>query len=281
MASKGALNALTVGLARALGPQIRVNAIAPGLVETPWLQQGLGAERYAAVIRHLRTHPDDYRGALLRTEPRWRALQVFAYQSWLWNEGVKQYLRDVVGVARLVSIRYQAGTLLFPRELDRELVLALREKTFPLLAPATRFSDPRIERAALSVLEREGQALADLRVKDTPRIHFDAEERPLLVHPGKLVVGEARQDELNRGRLRVNLAFTLPPGAYATLVVKRLFHWTLVPGARAAEKKAARPSRPPEPSPEERILERRRTGFLAAKRARRDARRRKTGPPGA
>jgi NAD(P)-dependent dehydrogenase (short-subunit alcohol dehydrogenase family) len=50
MASKGALNALTVGLARALGPAVRVNAIAPGLVETPWLQQGLGAERYAASV---------------------------------------------------------------------------------------------------------------------------------------------------------------------------------------------------------------------------------------
>ena len=50
MASKGALNALTAGLARALGPEIRVNAIAPGLVETPWLQQGLGAERYAASV---------------------------------------------------------------------------------------------------------------------------------------------------------------------------------------------------------------------------------------
>ncbi|MBI5257213.1 MAG: SDR family oxidoreductase [Burkholderiales bacterium] len=51
MASKGGLNAMTVGLARALGPEIRVNAIAPGLVETPWLQQGLGAERYAASVQ--------------------------------------------------------------------------------------------------------------------------------------------------------------------------------------------------------------------------------------
>lgn len=50
MASKGALNAMTVGLARALGPGIRVNAIAPGLVETPWLQNGMGAERYAASV---------------------------------------------------------------------------------------------------------------------------------------------------------------------------------------------------------------------------------------
>jgi NAD(P)-dependent dehydrogenase (short-subunit alcohol dehydrogenase family) len=51
MASKGALNAMTIGLARALGPEIRVNAIAPGLVETPWLQQGLGAERYAQAVQ--------------------------------------------------------------------------------------------------------------------------------------------------------------------------------------------------------------------------------------
>ena len=43
MASKGALNAMTVGLARALAPHIRVNAVAPGLVETPWLKDGLGA----------------------------------------------------------------------------------------------------------------------------------------------------------------------------------------------------------------------------------------------
>lgn len=50
MASKGALNAMTVGLARALGPAVRVNAVAPGLVETPWLQNGLGAERYAASV---------------------------------------------------------------------------------------------------------------------------------------------------------------------------------------------------------------------------------------
>src|SRR5574338_112409 len=77
-----------------------------------------GAERYQAVVKWLRAHPTDHRGALLRTEPRWRALQVFAYQSWLWNEGVKQYLRAVVGIQRLVSLRYQAGTLLFPRELD-------------------------------------------------------------------------------------------------------------------------------------------------------------------
>jgi 3-oxoacyl-[acyl-carrier protein] reductase len=48
MASKGALNAMTFGLARALGPAIRVNAVGPGIVETNWLEKGIGLERYEA-----------------------------------------------------------------------------------------------------------------------------------------------------------------------------------------------------------------------------------------
>jgi len=226
-----------------------------------------GAERYAPVVRWLREHPKDFRGAILRTEPRWRGLQVFAYQSWLWNEGVKRYLRDVVGIGRLVAIRYQAGTLLFPRELDAGLTRALRDLTFPLLAPATRFADPALERAALSVLGREDMALGDLAVPGTPEIHFEPEERPVLVFPGRLTLGEARPDELNRGRWRVNVAFTLPPGAYATLVVKRLFHWTLEP--TRARPRPAPPAREP---PRDLHAERRKTGFLAKQRARKAAR---------
>jgi len=235
-----------------------------------------GAERYQAVVRHLRSHPHDFRGALLRTEPRWRALQVFAYQSWLWNEGVKAYLREVVGIARLTSIRYQAGTLLFPRELDAARTRALEGRTFPLLAPSSRFTDPLVERAALSVLGREDMGLADLAVPGTPEIHFDPEERALLVHPGRLAVGEAIEDELNRGRLRVNVAFTLAPGAYATLVVKRLFHWTLEPEpgrkrgparpARAPPAPAALPTAATAPAPQ---------GFLARRRAEKEARARR------
>jgi tRNA pseudouridine13 synthase len=225
-----------------------------------------GAERYAPIIRWLRLHPEDHLGAFLRTEPRWRALQLFAYQSWLWNEGVKQYLRALVGVSRLLTIHYQAGTLLFPRSLDAETARLLEGRTFPLLAPDSSITDPIVRRAALSVLEREEMTLESLRIPGADqKIHFDHEERPLLVHPGKLVVSEPRPDELNRDRLRVNVAFTLPPGAYATLVVKRLFSWTLEPKPRGAQPK------PAPPVPVDLHEQRRQSGFLARKRAQKAA----------
>jgi 3-oxoacyl-[acyl-carrier protein] reductase len=48
IASKGAMNSLSMVLARILGPEIRVNVVAPGFVDGDWLREGLGEERFTA-----------------------------------------------------------------------------------------------------------------------------------------------------------------------------------------------------------------------------------------
>lgn len=48
-ASKAALNTLTLTLARTLAPEIRVNCICPGLVDSRWNRSHLGDEKYETV----------------------------------------------------------------------------------------------------------------------------------------------------------------------------------------------------------------------------------------
>jgi len=184
--------------------------------------------RYRNVLLHLREHPDDWAGAFLQIEPRYRALLIFEYQSWLWNEGVRRLLQGFLPDEDMVSLRYQAGRLLFPREVPGEVLRDLRDRTFPLLAPDSEFTDERTRQAVEATLAREHIRLSDLELPDLPGMFFKHEERPVLIYPGKLVVSEPRRDEMNSGRLKVNVAFTLPPGAYATLVTKRLFWFAML-----------------------------------------------------
>ncbi|MEJ8838213.1 SDR family NAD(P)-dependent oxidoreductase [Ramlibacter sp. AN1133] len=46
IASKGAMNAMTLHLARNLAPEIRVNAVCPGLITSRWFVDGIGQEGF-------------------------------------------------------------------------------------------------------------------------------------------------------------------------------------------------------------------------------------------
>ncbi|HEX7383708.1 MAG TPA: SDR family NAD(P)-dependent oxidoreductase [Burkholderiaceae bacterium] len=48
-ASKGAVNSMTLFFARALAPEVRVNAVCPGLITTRWFVDGLGREAYERI----------------------------------------------------------------------------------------------------------------------------------------------------------------------------------------------------------------------------------------
>ena len=52
-ASKGAMNTMTLSLARALGPHIRVNAICPGFIGTRWFKDRMSEEQFDQVVKRM------------------------------------------------------------------------------------------------------------------------------------------------------------------------------------------------------------------------------------
>jgi 3-oxoacyl-[acyl-carrier protein] reductase len=68
-ASKGALNTMTRSLARSLGPEIRVNAVCPGPVDTRWLRAVMSeeelAKRTAGYPMQRPAYPEDIADAIL------------------------------------------------------------------------------------------------------------------------------------------------------------------------------------------------------------------------
>ena len=67
VSSKGALNTMTLSLARALAPAIRVNAVCPGFIGTRWFKDEMSADQYtkmeagvaASTPLHVASGPDD------------------------------------------------------------------------------------------------------------------------------------------------------------------------------------------------------------------------------
>ncbi len=68
-ASKGALNNMTMSLARALAPEVRVNSVCPGPIDSRWLRGHLSAEELQAMTNDFPiprpAQPDDVADAVI------------------------------------------------------------------------------------------------------------------------------------------------------------------------------------------------------------------------
>lgn len=164
-----------------------------------------------SIVRYLMDHPTAYGRAFELMDDNLRILLVSAYQSHLWNRTLAEHLRPL---ADTYEIPYAAGTLRFYRALpdDRWFELSI-----PLLTPTSPSDE-----IARRILEEEGIEQRMLRLKSLDRTFFGKGIRFAIVRPVKFSA-ETGDDELNRGKKKLSLAFELPKGSYATIVLKRLF----------------------------------------------------------
>ena len=192
------------------------------------LKKTLGRSHLRSIVTFLADRPGDFRGALAVVRADLRSLWLAAFQSHLFN----RVLAAVVEEADpgCVTLDLREGPTPFWLALDDRRRARLADLELPL--PSARVDVPPgpVRDLVERVLARERLASSDLDVADGSGSFFSKGWRRAVLRPEGLAHEEA-DDDLYRGRHRMSLAFDLPKGAYATLVVKRL---TAVPAAQAA-----------------------------------------------
>jgi tRNA pseudouridine13 synthase len=175
-----------------------------------------------SLVDYLVNHPDDFRGALARLRPDLRGLYLSAYQSHLWNRMLAWWVRKHFGPEQLVPVRLRLGEVPMPRNLDEGQRNEVARLQIPL--PNARFpinpGDPRSLAFDL-ILREEGIEREQLKLKGFREMFFSKGERSGWCFPAGLI-HEAGTDDKHSGREKLELAFELPRGSYATMLVKRI-----------------------------------------------------------
>jgi len=178
---------------------------------------------YEPIFEYLLANPDDFRGALEHVPLRQRVIQAFAYQSYLWNRALSTMLRSGVLSAQRLRIPTIAGDLLAWKYLAPEREIKLREMRTPLFGPEGDGGSEPFRRAMIAEMKEAGLQRRDFTEHQVAGMMWKEEPRDALVKPADVREVRIEPDDLNPGRVRATLAFALPRGAYATMLVKRLF----------------------------------------------------------
>ncbi|MCS7207506.1 MAG: tRNA pseudouridine(13) synthase TruD [Dehalococcoidia bacterium] len=175
-----------------------------------------------SVLTYLKDHPTAFRQAVDRIAPALLSLFLSAYQAWLWNCAVGRWLRALLEPTGAVveGLTIAGCALPLYEAWEPDLRERLRKMSLPLPHHKMSFPDHQAERSMAETLAQEGLALKDLKARHLTHAYLGRGERPLLLFPADLRVGEAQPDDRFPGRWKVRIAFALPPGSYATLVVK-------------------------------------------------------------
>ncbi|MBW2990653.1 tRNA pseudouridine(13) synthase TruD, partial [Candidatus Woesearchaeota archaeon] len=146
------------------------------------------------VIEHLKKNRNDFVGAL-KTMP-WKILKLYihAYQSKLWNETVK---------------------ILVKKE--------IKEKKIPLIGFATEIKDKNVKKIVEKVMQNKQIDYNDFVIRAIPELSSEGSERNVYAEVKAMEIGELEDDELNKGKKKVKISFSLGKGSYGTEVVKAMF----------------------------------------------------------
>jgi len=179
------------------------------------------AGAHHSVFEHLTKNPSDFGGAFRYISSRLRLIHLYAWQSHLWNRTVATWVRETHPRKESFWVESLEGRLTFPRGPLHED--ASFQNRWRLPGPRLEdVSNPRQRELFEKALELEGLKPEQFSIEGISGFQLKGEERDLVILPRRLRCEEVGRDT-EQGLVDAKLAFELPRGAYATMLLARLF----------------------------------------------------------
>jgi tRNA pseudouridine13 synthase len=146
------------------------------------------------VDESIELNPGNFIGAIRTLPLKIRKIYIHAYQSYLWNKTIEEYLKTN----------------------------PYKSEQIPIVGFGTELSIDKISDIIREILHEEDIILRDFIIPQMPELSSEGSERNLFVKPENLTI-DIEEDELNQGKFKAIVKFILPKGSYATVIIDYLF----------------------------------------------------------
>jgi tRNA pseudouridine13 synthase len=178
-----------------------------------------------SIVTYLLDHPVDFKRALALVRQDLRSIYIAALQSWIWNRWVSRLIERFNNQETSRYLPSKSGALALPELVTEERQRAWRSDwNMSLPLPSARQHQwPNGTLDALdSVVEELGLTVRELRLKFPRDTFFSRGQRDVLLF-AKDFKATWECDDTKHGNSDWKLAFELPRGAYATMIIRQLF----------------------------------------------------------
>ncbi len=158
-----------------------------------------------AILHHLCRHPKDFVGAFQKLPRSLRYMFVHAYQSYLFNKIINKRIEEGIGLEKTGGDILECGV-----------------PTAALYGFESVLAKGKAGKIEGLVLEEEGISLENFRVRQMPEVSSKGSRKQIVLKPEEPKIIATGADELNKGKSLAAIAFSLPKGNYATIILREL-----------------------------------------------------------
>ena len=155
------------------------------------------------IKNYLGDNKNDYAGAIRLIPLKTRKLFIHAYQSFLFNEIIKEYLEN--------------------KKKEKDEIKNIKIPIIGFNFELVSINDIKLKKIVKKILDEEKIAPRDFVVNQMPELTSEGTFRELFFELNNLKVLEIKDDELNENMKKIKINFTLPKSCYATTLIEFIF----------------------------------------------------------